>query len=331
MLRPTTDGVVTIRPPEPGDAATLIAGRDAEFHRFLGPGSDSPEPVGCIVVDGAVVGWVDHDDERSWLEPGEVNLGYNVFADHRGRGIATRAVRLLVHHLAVDTRDRVATVLIDPQNARSLALARRAGFSEWSDLDGNPYGKRPVPPLSYSDGVVTIRRHEESDHAFGSGPKWTFAVDTADTPYVADVDCDLANPHVPAGEANISFAAHPAHRGRGHVARAVRLALRFLGDHTGAREAHLVVDIDNTASLRVAAAVGAVEVGRADRDGRTMVDHVVPDRPPRAQQRIDGESPLTDQAGHPGGAASRVRTSVGLSPARGFGGSATVVTNPSRS
>lgn len=320
MLRPTTDGVVTIRPPEPGDAATLIAGRDEEFRRFLGPGSDDPEPVGCIVVDGAVVGWVDHDSDRAWLEPGEVNLGYNVFAPARGRGHATRAVRLLMHHLAVDTTHRTATVLIDPHNARSLALARRAGFTEWGDLDGNPYGKRPVPPLSYSDGVVTIRRQEESDldadlaakddeqidrlwlpgqreaweamssteqraHArrglvanrdgFGTGPKWSFSVDAGDVPSVAYVDAELANAHVPAGEANISYASHPDHRGRGHVARAVRLLLRFLQEHTGARRAHLIVDATNEPSMRVATAVGAVEVDRTERDGRTMVHHVV--------------------------------------------------------
>src|SRR5260370_718545 len=52
--------------------------------------------------------------------------------------------------------------------------------------------------------------------AFGSGPKWTFAVDAVEAPNVAYVDCDLANEHVPAGEANISYSSHPSHRGRGH-------------------------------------------------------------------------------------------------------------------
>jgi RimJ/RimL family protein N-acetyltransferase len=317
-LRPTTDGVVTIRPPEPGDAATLIAGRDDVFHRFLGPGSDDPDPVGCIVVDGAVVGWVDHDVDRSWLEPGEVNLGYNVVAPARGRGYATRAVQLLMHHLAVDTPHRTATVLIDPQNERSLALARRAGFAAWGDLDGNPYGKRSVPPLAYSDGVVTIRRQEESDleadlaskddeqigwlwlpgqreswdamdaasrrdhalrglrsnrDAFGSGPRWTFAVDAA-VPYVAYVECDLANANVPHGEANISYSSHPDHRGKGYARRSVELVLSFLRDHTAARTAHLIVDAANTPSRRVAASVDAVEVERWTVEGRTMIRHV---------------------------------------------------------
>ena len=143
-----TDGAVTIRPPIDGDRERLIAGRDPEFHRFLGNGSDDPSPTGCVVVDGEVVGWVDHDSYREWLEPGEVNLGYNVFASARGTGCGTRAVKLLLHHLALTGSATVATLLIHPDNARSLALAERAGFVRHGDLDGNPYWKQPVPPRS---------------------------------------------------------------------------------------------------------------------------------------------------------------------------------------
>jgi RimJ/RimL family protein N-acetyltransferase len=144
MRRSLTDGVATIRPATPADVGVLVAGRDAEFHRFLGDGDPEPHPVACIVVDGIVVGWVDHDHDRSWLEADEVNLGYNVFPSFRGHGYATRAVRLLVRHLAADTDWRVATLLIHPDNHRSLALARRAGFERVADLDGNPYWKQRV-------------------------------------------------------------------------------------------------------------------------------------------------------------------------------------------
>jgi RimJ/RimL family protein N-acetyltransferase len=162
-LQPTTDGLVTIRPPRSGDAEVLIAGRDEAFHRWLGPGADAPAPTGCIEVRGAVVGWVDYDVDRAWLQPGEVNVGYNVFAAHRGCGYASRAVQLLLHHLAVATAWRTATLLIHPENRRSLALAERLRFNACGDLDGNPYFKRPVPPLTYSDGVVTIRRQRIED------------------------------------------------------------------------------------------------------------------------------------------------------------------------
>lgn len=321
QLRPITDGIVTIRSPEPGDAALLVAGRDEEFDRFLGPGDPDPDPVGCVVVGGQVAGWVDHDRDRYWLDPGEVNVGYFLFADHRGRGLATRAVKLLMHHLAIDTESRCATFLIDPANERSQQLARRVGAERMPDLDGIPYFKLAVPPTVYTDGTVTIRPLDPDDvdadlaakddeqirwlwlpgqresweamspgerraHAlaglrarhddFGSGPKWCFAVDTADHRYVAYVDCDLANGHVPAGEANISYSSHPDHRERGHVSRAVRLVLRFVGEHTAAPRAHLIVDAENHASSRVVRAVGAVEVERwIDVRGCTMVRHVV--------------------------------------------------------
>ena len=106
---------------------------------------------------------MDYDDYRAWRLPGEVNLGYNVFAAHRGRGYASRAVQLLMHHLAVSGEYDVATLLIHPENARSLALAARNRFTPHGDLDGNPYFKRAVPPLAYGDGTVTIRRQEVTD------------------------------------------------------------------------------------------------------------------------------------------------------------------------
>ena len=181
---------------------------------------------------------------------------------------------------------------------------------------------RAIPPVTYSDGVVTIRplraddidRHMEaiddeqidwlwlpgdrqgweamtpveqrehnvlylraSQDTFGSGPKWIFAADLAGASYVAYVDCDLANINVPAGEANISYTAHPAYRRHGNVSRAVRLVTSFLRDHTGAGSAHIIVDAANAASLRVAHAVGAVEAERwRDEYGRTMIRHVLP-------------------------------------------------------
>ena len=131
--------LVSLRPPTAADGPLLRAGRDAEFHRFLGEGSADPQPTFCIVVAGEVVGWVDFDTDRAWLRPGEVNIGYNVFAAHRGRGIATRAVRLLLDHLAEHTVHRVATLVINPDNVRSLGVAARLGCVRRPDLDGNAW------------------------------------------------------------------------------------------------------------------------------------------------------------------------------------------------
>ena len=316
-----TDGVVTLRASGPDDAPILIAGRDDEWRRWMAPGDDDPRPTACIVVRDEVVGWVDFDLGHEYLQPGDVNVGYNVFAPHRGNGYATRAVRLLMHHLSLHTDHDAATLLIDEGNERSLAIARRLGFRPAaSPRAGQLFFTLAVPPNEYSDGVVTIRRPrvtdleadleakdeaqirwlwlpgqratwesmtpgEQRDHArrgleqtaaaWGPGPKWVFFADTDDADYVVYVDCDLANEHVPAGEANVSYSAHPAHRGCGYVSRAVRLAVEFLRDHTGAREAHLVIDAENEPSLRVARAVGATETERwTSEQGRTMIRHV---------------------------------------------------------
>jgi RimJ/RimL family protein N-acetyltransferase len=129
-LQAVTDGVVTLEPPRVGDAQRLVAGRDEEFFRWLGPGAETPAPVACIRVADELVGWVDYDLEHDWLRPGEVNVGYYLFPHARGKGYASRAVELLLVHLSRDTGHAAATLVIDPENVRSLALARRLGFEQ---------------------------------------------------------------------------------------------------------------------------------------------------------------------------------------------------------
>jgi len=317
-----SDGVIGLRGSTPGDVATLIAGRDVDFHRFMGDGAAQPAPSAYIVVGDEVVGWIDYDTDREWLSAREVNVGYNVFAGFRGRGYGTRALQLLMHHLAVRTEYRTASVLIDPANPASLALATRAKFLPIGHVGDQVHLGRSVPPVSYTDGVATIRPLRMSDlaadlaakdeeqrrwlwlpgdserwaamsedeqvaharddlrariAAFGTGPKWAFAVDIGGShvpssgvvpdesssdpiEYVAYVDCDLANDKVAAGEANISYSSHPDHRGSGYVSRGVRLAFEFLADHTGARS--------------VAQAVGAAPVERIRSDtGHVLIRH----------------------------------------------------------
>jgi L-amino acid N-acyltransferase YncA len=139
-----TDGVVTLRAPEPADVERLVAGRDEEFFRWFGPGATGPRPVACVWVDDQLVGWTDYDldPEHDWLKPGEVNVGYYLFPAARGKGYASRAVELLVEHLTSNTEHTVATLLIHPQNVRSLALARRLGFVQGSDVNGESFFTR---------------------------------------------------------------------------------------------------------------------------------------------------------------------------------------------
>jgi len=141
-----TDGVVTLRAPAPGDAARLVAGRDDEFHRWLGPGAETPAPIACVWADDELVGWVDYDTdaEHGWLGPGEVNVGYFLFAPSRGKGYASRAVELLLRHLADETPHQTATLLIHPENTPSLALAHRLGFARRDDVNGQPFFARAL-------------------------------------------------------------------------------------------------------------------------------------------------------------------------------------------
>lgn len=144
QLEVVTDGVVTLRPPGPGDAQLLVEGRDEEFFRWLGPGSENPSPTACVWVDDDLVGWVDYDLEHDWLRPGEVNVGYYLFPAARGNGYASRAVELLLRHLRRATQHSVATLAIDPENLGSIRLARRLGFVEQGEFEKGLFFARDV-------------------------------------------------------------------------------------------------------------------------------------------------------------------------------------------
>jgi RimJ/RimL family protein N-acetyltransferase len=116
-LQVLTDGVVTLRPPRPGDAEVLVEGRDEEFFRWLGPGAETPSPVACVWAGDELVGW---------------------------KGYASRAVELLLLHLDSETEHTIATLLIHPENVRSLRLARRLGFESKGQVEGDVFFVREV-------------------------------------------------------------------------------------------------------------------------------------------------------------------------------------------
>jgi RimJ/RimL family protein N-acetyltransferase len=132
VVLPVSDEVVTLRAFEPHDRIALVEGRDREWERWLGPGSPEPSPTACIMVDGAVVGWIDADPDAAWLEPGEVNVGYSVFPEHRGNGYASRAVRLLTRSLRA-TSARRALLVIHEHNTASRRVAAAAGARVLAD------------------------------------------------------------------------------------------------------------------------------------------------------------------------------------------------------
>ena len=307
-----TDGLIAIREAQlPGTEVPSAGLDDAVL------GCRPAGPAWWILAQGHTAGWVGYETEPNCLEAGHIQLSCDFLP--RDGDVALRALQLVLHHLATRTIVRTAA-LCDGGDPDLAALAAAAGFRIRAELPAGRLFTRPVPALTYTDGVVTIRRQRVEDidqhlaaidddqidwlwepgdrqkwaaltpaqqrarnlqhlrtchDSFGAGPKWTFSVDSPKAAYVVYVDCDLANNHVPPGEANISYTAHPAYRGRGYVSRAVRLVMQFLREHTGARTAHIIVDARNTASLRVPPAVRAIESERwQDEHGRTMIRHV---------------------------------------------------------
>jgi len=73
-----------------------------------------------------------------------VNIGYFVSREYRGNGYATQALELLLQQLARDTHYTAATLLIDPENEASLAVAARCGFDRQDDVRGQRYFKRSI-------------------------------------------------------------------------------------------------------------------------------------------------------------------------------------------
>ena len=143
MFEPLTDGDLALRPFEPADRDTLVAGRDEEFRRFLADASDEPGPVACIWTGGRLVGWIDYDqDDRHWLAADEANLGYGVFPEFRRNGYASRALRLLCLHLAGLDPPLRPTLLIHPDNTASLGVARTAGFEPVGEVEGELFFRR---------------------------------------------------------------------------------------------------------------------------------------------------------------------------------------------
>ena len=146
---PLGDGVVVLRPWRPVDAPALVAAwADRDVARW------SPPPAQHALVDAKR--WIDGTPrlrERGLaldlviaaVGPGDrvlgevglsgfdddqrAEIGYWVGAEHRGRGHATRAVRLLsawaLQHLGL----AAVTATVDPANRASVAVLRRAGFS----------------------------------------------------------------------------------------------------------------------------------------------------------------------------------------------------------
>jgi len=147
------DGVVRLRPLRADDADAWLAGEDDEIRRWF----QFPRPSTRADVDGAIEAWA-----RSWREDGPVRcfgawtvgsdtlvggvelrrhrdaayVSYQVFAPHRRRGYATRAVRMAVIHAELVLPVERIVIITDAKNAASQGVALASGFR----LDGPAEG-----------------------------------------------------------------------------------------------------------------------------------------------------------------------------------------------
>jgi RimJ/RimL family protein N-acetyltransferase/8-oxo-dGTP pyrophosphatase MutT (NUDIX family) len=145
-----TDGVVTLRPFRDDDVAEAVAGHDEVIAHWFGWSPDAVTPdrmrraiadwrasyagdraqvAFAIEVEGRLVGSV--DVRRRDAGVGE--LSWVLYRGHRGRGSATRAVRILVDFALTETGQgglgytRVEAK-VEPDNESSLRVATRSGL-----------------------------------------------------------------------------------------------------------------------------------------------------------------------------------------------------------
>lgn len=143
-----TDGELTLAPLRLADAAAHLAGEDDELVRWLngGPGTlagvesyirrtleqwaaGGPKLAFGIRAGHVLVGTVDVDLALPSLLPREANLAYGLYPAWRGRGFATRAVRMTCRYLHDRGDVGIAVIVTDPRNRPSAAVAERAGFT----------------------------------------------------------------------------------------------------------------------------------------------------------------------------------------------------------
>lgn len=108
--------------PTPGDL--VVAGRIVEG--AWTPASDTrPWGVWTILVDAVVVGGVgfhSDPDDGGWVE-----IGYGIAEEHRGQGITTTALRMLLDK-AQDGGASGAFATTDPDNVASQRVLQHCGF-----------------------------------------------------------------------------------------------------------------------------------------------------------------------------------------------------------
>lgn len=140
-----TDGVIVLDSHTVADAETHSAGEDEEMlrrfdsprrptldetraamQRFIDHRADGSDFTYALRLDGQLIGGC----ATYRLTPTRANVSYWLFPAFRGRGHAARAVTLLCDAFVAMGDLDALEAHIDPDNAPSIAVARRCGFVE---------------------------------------------------------------------------------------------------------------------------------------------------------------------------------------------------------
>jgi len=141
--------VIVLRLPRPDDVDGLLSeGTDAQTQRFTntarpydrsaaehelrwfsGGWSDPLAPIGLVIADAGHDGYLGCVLLFRDRPGGIVELGYGVAPAARGRGIATRAVRLASQWAISELAAERLEARTDPENAASQKVLERAGYT----------------------------------------------------------------------------------------------------------------------------------------------------------------------------------------------------------
>jgi RimJ/RimL family protein N-acetyltransferase len=159
MDRPTLrEGDLVLRPATPADADAITAAcQDPEIPRWTNVPSpytrDDAERFVAYSADAAAAGREIHllvvgDDGTllgcvgmTGLDGPRVEVGYWVAAEARGRGIAPRAVELLLEWARREHGVTRVDLCAHPENAPSQRVARKAGFRTTGERRAGPRGE----------------------------------------------------------------------------------------------------------------------------------------------------------------------------------------------
>jgi len=164
------DNELVLRPLTQADAEAHLAGDDDDHVRWLSGAKSTIDHVRAFIDEsaqqwtnggprrslgvfaragGALLGTVEVNGAVDALahEGTAGNISYSVQPAHRGRGVAARAVTTLVNWLVASRDEPITHVVIrvDARNARSVKVARDAGFALVDDGEPEGGGRGPRP------------------------------------------------------------------------------------------------------------------------------------------------------------------------------------------